>query len=99
MSYCGPIWLLESQPLHLAEERRKGKKVYFPANPFSLICLPRSHANPFRSQLFVLNLDMWPYLTGRDWEIKFLTGGIAASYGIVVLYFFEEKKGECIYIG
>lgn len=84
---------------HLAEERRKGKKVYFPANPFSLICLPRSHANPFRSQLFVLNLDMWPYLTGRDWEIKFLTGGIAASYGIVVLYFFEEKKGECIYIG
>lgn len=92
MSYCGPVWLLESQPLHPAEERRKGKKVYFPANQFSLISLPRSHANPIHSQLVVLNLAMWPYLTGRDWEIKFLTGGIAASCGIMVFFFFFEKK-------
>ena len=93
---------VESQPLHPAEERRKGKNAHCPADQVSLISLPRSHANPIRSQLVVLNLAMWPYLTGRDWEIKFLTGGFAASCGIMVLsffFFFDKKKGECIYIG
>lgn len=41
---------------------------------------------------------MWPYLTGRDWEIKFLTGGIAASCGIMVLYLRKKKKkGENVF--
>ena len=90
---------VESQPLHPAEERRKGKNAHCPADQVSLISLPRSHANPIHSQLVVLNLAMWPYLTGRDWEIKFLTGGIAASCGIMVLsfFFFLKKKRENVF--